>query len=220
MIRPDAFIFDLNGTLIDDMEFHNAAWYAILNEELKAGLTKEEVKSQMYGKNAELLERVFGKGHFSEAEVADISLRKERSYQAAFRPHLRLIAGASAFLEKARNAQIRMGIGTAAIPFNIDFVLDNLRIRHYFSSIVSADDVEKSKPDPETFLRGARELKVAPASCIVFEDAPKGVEAAARAGMSCIVLTTMHKKDEFAVYPNVLHYIEDYTDIWLDELFT
>ena len=220
MIRPSAFIFDLNGTLIDDMEFHSTAWYAILNDELKAGLTREQVRREMYGKNEELLERVFGKGRFSKEETDELSMRKERAYQDAFRAHLRLIAGAPGFLEKAARHGIRMGIGTAAIPFNIDFVLDNLGIRHYFSSIVSADDVTRSKPDPETFLKAAGELGKSPAECLVFEDAPKGVEAAYRAGMSCIVLTTMHEKDEFRGFPNVLRYVADYTDSCLGELFT
>ncbi|HVS95434.1 MAG TPA: HAD family phosphatase [Puia sp.] len=219
MTRPEAFIFDLNGTLIDDMEYHNAAWYAILNHDLKAGLTKEQVKQQMYGKNEELLERVFGKGRFDKQEIDEISMRKERAYQQAFRPRLQLIAGASDFLERARLARIRMGIGTAAIPYNVDFVLDNLGIRDYFGSIVSADDVEKSKPDPETCLRAAHGLDAVAAACVVFEDAPKGVEAARRAGMSCIVLTTMHGKDEFGQFPNVLGYIADYTDPSLGELF-
>ncbi|GGA99455.1 HAD family hydrolase [Puia dinghuensis] len=214
-----AFIFDLNGTMINDMEYHSIAWHSILNNDLKAGLTMAEVKSQMYGKNEELLDRVFGKGHFTKEEVDTISMKKENSYQAAFKPHLRLIAGLPAFLEKAGNKGIRMAIGSAAIPFNIDFVLDNLGIRHHFKAIVSADEVAVSKPDPETFLLAARLLGVSPESCIVFEDAPKGVEAAMRAGMSCIVLTTMHEKEEFRRYPNVLQYIADYTDRSLDKLF-
>nr|GFD38095.1 hypothetical protein [Tanacetum cinerariifolium] len=68
-----------------------------------------------------------------------------------------------------------------AIPFNIDFVVDGLDLRPYFSTIVSADDVTLSKPHPETFLKAAQLLGVAPADCLVFEDVPKGVEAAARA---------------------------------------
>ncbi len=220
MLRPKAFIFDLNGTMINDMEYHNAAWYAILNDDLKAGLTKEEVKRQMYGKNEELLDRVFGKGRFSQQERDGITRKKELSYQAAFRPYLQLIAGLPSFLEKADQHHIRMAIGSAAITFNIDFVLDNLNIRHYFGAIVSADDVTISKPHPETFLKAAEILGVAPDACFVFEDAPKGVEAALNAGMSCVVLTTMHEKEEFSQYPNVLRYIADYTDPSLDELYT
>lgn len=219
MPGQQAFIFDLNGTMIDDMPYHSAAWFSILNDDLKAGLTREEVDRQMYGKNEELLDRVFGKGRFTPQELAEISHKKELSYQAAFRPYLQLIPGLPAFLEKARQHGMRMAIGSAAIPFNIDFVLDNLGIRHYFDAIVSAEDVEVSKPDPETFTKAARILGVSPEACIVFEDAPKGVEAALNAGMRSVVLTTMHEKEEFGRYPNVLRYIVDYTDPTLDELF-
>lgn len=214
-----AFIFDLNGTMINDMEYHLTAWYTILNDELGAGLSREEVKSHMYGKNGELLDRIFGKGHFSEAQVAEISRVKEASYQEAFRPHLQLIAGLPEFLRRADRRHIRMAIGSAAITFNIDYILDNLSIRHYFKAIVSADDVTISKPHPETFLKVASLVEVAPPGCLVFEDAPKGVEAAYNAGMRCVVLTTMHEKDEFRDYPNIVHFIEDYRDPALDELF-
>ncbi len=219
-MKPRSFIFDLNGTMIDDMEYHITAWFHILNEDLKAGLSREETKSHMYGKNEELLDRVFGKDHFSREQADQISFKKERRYQETFRPHLELIAGLPAFLKTAREKGIPMAIGSAAIPLNIDFVLDNLGIRHYFPVIVSARDVTLSKPDPETYLKAARLLGVDPAGCLVFEDAPKGVEAALRADMKCIVLTTMHTKEEFSAYPNVSAFIRDYTDPVLNELFT
>lgn len=219
MPRFKAFIFDLNGTMINDMDYHNTAWFTILNEDLHAGLTREQVRQEMYGKNEELLERIFGRGHFSPQQMDAISVKKEQRYQEAFRPHLQLIAGLSQFLEKAGQHHMLMAIGSAAVPFNIDFILDNLSIRHYFSAIVSASDVEISKPHPETFLKAASLLKADPAACLVFEDAPKGVEAALRAGMKCVVLTTMHAKEEFLEYPNVVSYIANYTDPTLDELF-
>ncbi|MHA4806658.1 HAD family hydrolase [Flavitalea flava] len=219
MLKPKAFIFDLNGTMVDDMEFHVKAWYKILNDDLKAGMNWEEVKSHMYGKNVELLDRVFGKGHFSKEREDQISIEKEKRYQEAFLPHLKLITGLPAFLERAEKMNIPMAIGSAAIPFNIDFVLDNLAIRHYFKAIVSADEVAVSKPHPETFLKAAEWLGVSPGSCVVFEDAPKGVEASWKAGMPCVVLTTMHTKEEFSKYPNVIGYIADYTDNSLEDLF-
>jgi beta-phosphoglucomutase len=220
MARLNAFIFDLNGTMINDMPFHLKAWFRTLNEELNAGLSLEEVRGHMYGKNEELLDRVFGKGHFTKAQADAISLEKEKRYQQEFRPHLELIAGLPAFLEKAAKNNILMAIGSAAIPFNIDYILDNLSIRHYFKTIVSADDVVISKPHPETFLKAAAQLGVPPGSCLVFEDAPKGVEAALNAGMNCVAVTTMHAKEEFHDYPNIVRYIADYTDPSLDELFT
>jgi beta-phosphoglucomutase len=218
-MKASAFIFDLNGTMINDMEYHIKAWYHILNEDLKAGLSWAEVKSHMYGKNEELLDRVFGHGHFSQEQADQISHEKETRYQEAFRPHLVLIDGLHDFLRRAEKAGIPMAIGSAAIPFNIDFVLDNLSIRHYFKAIVSAKDVKLSKPDPETYLMAAEQLGIRPEECIVFEDAPKGVESAQRAGMKSIVLTTMHEKEEFAKYPNIAGIIADYTDPLLGSLF-
>lgn len=217
--KPKAFLFDLNGTMINDMAFHNKAWHDILTHDLGANISFDAVKRQMYGKNQDLLERVFGVGHFTQEQIDQISIEKERRYQAAYRAHLALITGLGDFLEKAQQSGIQMAIGSAAIPFNINFVLDNLNIRSYFKAIVGAEDVANSKPDPETFTKGAEILGVAANQCIVFEDAPKGVEAAQNAGMKCVVLTTMHTRAEFSAYHNIIAFIEDYTDPVLQELF-
>ena len=111
-----------------------------------------------------------------------------------------------------------MGIGSAAIMFNVDFVLDELQIREYFSAIVSANEVKKSKPDPETFLTCALNLDANPENCIVFEDAPKGVEAAAHAGMKSVVLTTMHEENEFQKFDNILLFAPDFRNINVSDL--
>lgn len=215
-----AFLFDLNGTMVDDMEYHTTAWHDILTNDLQKPLTRDQVREQLYGKNSEVLIRFFGKRKFSEDRMNELSLEKEKRYQAAYLPHLALIHGLEAFLKKAQQQGIELGIGSAAIPFNINFVLNNLELRQYFTAIVSADDVQISKPDPETFLKAARILQITPAECVVFEDAPKGVEAASNAGMKAVVLTTMHEKQEFSAYSNILAFVKDYTDPALDSLFT
>ena len=215
-----AILFDLNGTMIDDMEYHTRAWFGILNDDLNANLTLEEVKKEMYGKNSEVLVRVFGDKKFTMDEMDTLSIEKEKRYQKEFLPELKLINGLDELLKEAKARQIKMAIASAAIPFNIDFVLDNLHIRNFFGSIVSADDVATSKPHPETFLKAAALLEAAPADCLVFEDAPKGVEAAKSAGMKTVVLTTMHEKDEFAQYDNVIAFIKDYTDPFIKHLLS
>ncbi|RYG10650.1 MAG: HAD family phosphatase [Chitinophagaceae bacterium] len=217
--KPKAFLFDLNGTMIDDMEFHATAWASILNDDLGAGLSYADVKREMYGKNSELLHRIFGENHFTVERENELSIEKENRYQRDYKEHLRLIDGLDSFLEKASQQQIKMAIGSAAIPFNINFVLDNLDLHAYFGAIVSADDVATSKPNPETFLKCAQLLNVNPADCVVFEDAPKGVEAAENANIPCIVLTTMHEKEEFANYKNIVAFVKDYNDPILNQLF-
>ena len=211
-MQAKAFIFDLNGTMIHDMEYHTRAWQYLFNNDLGSNFTWDEVKAQMYGKNAEVLVRLYGPDRFTAEEMHRLSLEKEKRYQVEFRPHMALLPGLPEFLERAHQQGIPMAIGSAAIPFNIDFVLDTLHIRHYFTAIVSADDVTLSKPHPETFLKAAAQLQTAPADCIVFEDVPKGAEAAQNAGMKAVVLTTTHQASEFAALPNVLGFAQDFTD--------
>jgi beta-phosphoglucomutase family hydrolase len=206
-----AFIFDLNGTMINDMPYHTKAWQNLLNNELGGNFTWDEVKPQMYGKNPEVLVRMFGPDRFTLDEMNSLSYEKEKKYQEEFLPHLQLLPGLHDFLETAYQQGIPMAIGSAAIPFNIDFVLDNLDIRKYFSAIVSADDVVLSKPHPETFLKAAQLLNAAPTDCIVFEDVPKGAEAAENAGMKAVVITTTHEPDEFKNLQNVIHFAPDFS---------
>jgi beta-phosphoglucomutase len=213
-----AFIFDLNGTMINDMEYHTTAWRRLLNDELGGSFTWDEVKQQMYGKNPEVLVRMFGPERFTLDEMNQLSLEKEKRYQQEFLPHLKLLPGLAEFLESARQKNIPMAIGSAAIPFNIDYVLDNLNIRHYFKTIVSADDVLISKPHPETYLKVAERLQVPPADCIVFEDVPKGAQSAENAGMHTVVITTTHQQEEFAELKNVLHFSDDFTGEFFDNL--
>jgi beta-phosphoglucomutase len=213
-----AFLFDLNGTMIHDMDYHTRAWQRLFNEELGGQFTYEQVKPQMYGKNQEVLVRTFGPERFSQAEMDQLARRKEERYQAEYRPHLQLLPGLLAFLQAAKAQGIPVAIGSAAIPFNIDFVLDGLDIRPYVQAVVSADDVTLSKPHPETFLKAAAALGVAPADCVVFEDVPKGAEAARNAGMRCVILTTTHQEAEFDYLDNVLHFAQDFRDPFFRQL--
>ncbi|MGZ8510674.1 MAG: HAD family hydrolase [Chitinophagaceae bacterium] len=206
-----AFLFDLNGTMINDMAYHIKAWHGILND-LGAGISVARMKEECYGKNHELLERIFP-GRFTLEEKNRMSLEKEQQYQKDFRPHLQLISGLEDFLQRSHKAGIKMAIGSAAIMFNVDFVIDGLNIRHYFDALVSADEVTNSKPDGETWLTCANKLGLPVKECLVFEDAPKGVESAQHAGMDCVVITTMHEKEDFTGYANVLSFINDYNNL-------
>ena len=94
--NAEAFLFDLNGTMINDLEYHISAWHKILND-LGAGISMERMKEECYGKNNELLERIFP-GRYSEEEKNKMSLEKEKAYQQAFRPQLKLLNGLKEFL--------------------------------------------------------------------------------------------------------------------------
>ena len=205
-----AFLFDLNGTIVNDMPYHIQAWHRILLS-LGANIGMERTKAECYGNNGEMLERIFP-GRFADEEKEKLGAEKERAYRKEFLPHLKFINGFDEFLQAVHEEGIKTAIGSAAILPNIDFVVDGLNIRHLIDVVVSADDVKQSKPHPETFLKCAEQLGVSANDCLVFEDTPKGVEAAQNAGMDCVVITTLHVPEEFTSYKNIVGFIQDYYD--------
>ncbi len=206
-----AFLFDLNGTMINDMHYHVQAWHKVFNN-LGANLSLEETKLQSFGKNTEMLERIFP-GRFTIEERTEIAYKKEMQYQEDFRPDLKLIDGLHEFLLKAEKAKMPMAIGSAANYYNVEYALVGCNIMHLFPVIIALENVAHSKPNPETFLLCAKALNVDPALCLVFEDSPKGIEAAANAGMDCVAITTLHTAEELAEYKNVIAVISNYKNI-------
>ena len=206
-----ALIFDMDGTMVDNMMTHHHGWQQILSA-YGLDLTHEEVMATCHGKNVEIIERLFP-GKYNLEEREGISFEKESWYRSIFLPELKLIKGLPELLETASKAGIRMGIGTATPKENVDFVLDELDIRHYFQAVFHADDVKMGKPDPEVFLKVADALGAAYQDCLVFEDSPTGARTAINAGMKAIILTTTHRQEEFKAIPSVIRFVEDYSMI-------
>jgi beta-phosphoglucomutase family hydrolase len=217
-----AFIFDMDGTLADTMPHHQLAWNALI---ARLGLATDREAFHQWSSglvNKEIIPRLLGRA-VSAQELHDISEQKEAHYRELFRPQLRTIDGVMPFLQRARAAGFLQAVGSAAPPSNIDFVLDGLDLRQFFKTVVSGADVQRGKPDPEIFLQVAERLGVSPANCVVFEDSPAGVEAARRAGMSCVVVTTMQSHAQIAALgeatAHVSHIIANFNDVALDSLF-
>lgn len=206
-----ALIFDMDGTMVDNMMVHHRAWQQKLAE-LDLHFTLDEVIANCHGKNEETIERLFG-DRFTPEERDRISYEKEATYREVFKNDLKLIDGLQEVLKKASELGIPMGIGTAARPENVDFVLDNLNIRHYFKTVITAADVDKGKPDPSVFFIVADNLGVKYEDCLVFEDSPTGAKTTLNAGMKAIILTTTHKTEEFSEFSSVLKCVPDYTSI-------
>src|SRR5678810_1039271 len=99
MQEVKGFLFDMNGTMINDMQYHISAWYRILNE-FGANISMERMKEECYGKNHELIERILP-GRFTEEEKEKLSFEKERQYQQDFRPHLKPLKGLERFLNES-----------------------------------------------------------------------------------------------------------------------
>jgi beta-phosphoglucomutase family hydrolase len=211
----NGFIFDMDGTMVDNMMIHHKAWQIKLKE-LGLELSLEEVRQTIHGKNEEILARLFGEKYTPEQrkQFAD---EKEAAYREVSKQDLHAIKGLENFLKEAHFAKIPMGIGTAAPPENVAFGLEKLQLGNYFSSVVDASQVSKGKPDPEVFLRVAHRIHVTIEQCLVFEDSPVGVATALNAGCNVVVITSTHTPEEFAHFPNVKKFISDYSEISLQE---
>jgi beta-phosphoglucomutase len=217
MMNNKAFLFDLDGTLIDTMPWHFKTWQLVVKE-LGSPLEGEVLMNQLYGNGAELMHRLIPGRSFTEEEAKEIVDAKEEHYRQLFGNQITVLEGAREFLEQALQQKIPMGIGTASNQANIDFALEKLDLRRYLSAIVGADDVQLSKPHPETWLKLADALQAPPEQCIVFEDAPKGVEAAQKAGMKAIAITGHFAANDFDGYPNILKIVPSLSALHINEL--
>jgi beta-phosphoglucomutase len=212
-----ALIFDMDGTLVHNMPFHNLAWQDTLAE---AGvqIDLDEFNRATTGKkNAEILRMMLGE-QLSEPDLAYWADRKEALYRERFACCREPLPGLLHLLEQARSLGLGMAVATAAPHANIGFVLDELDLRRHFNAVVGGDDVQRGKPDPEIFLKSARILGVEPQDCLVFEDALTGIEAARRAGMHAVMICTTIDAQEVAGLPHVLRAVPDFSHLDLQTL--
>ena len=211
-----AFIFDMDGTLVNNMWYHTEAWRTLIEEngfEFNERRFLVETAGQT---NREIIPLVFGK--LSNERLSELAARKEQLYRDLYFLHRKPIDGLLEFLEKAKELGIMMAVSTAASPPNMEFILDGLDLRHFFGAITTAADVKRGKPDPEMFLKSADSLGVDAGNSIVFEDAFFGFEAAKRAGMKAIGITTVNSAEDIMKTGTVSEVHADFTTMRPDEL--
>ena len=213
-----ALLFDLDGTLIDSMPHHHdawVAWYARRGLPMNPG---EFFASTAGRTNAEILLDLFPEQTAHQhAAMAD---EKEAIYREFAGRSLALIDGAQAFVARARAAGCKLAVCTASTLPNMALAFELHGIGDWIDTVTSPADGLRGKPHPDIFLEAARRLGVAPQECIVFEDAPLGVEAARRAGMRAVALTTTLAAEEFASFPNLIAIAADFTALALADLIS
>jgi beta-phosphoglucomutase-like phosphatase (HAD superfamily) len=207
----EALIFDMDGTMIDSMGHHRQSWLAFAAHHGLA-MPIDELMRRTTGRNgAECMDELFGRP-IARDEAWQLVRHKERLYREAFGPEFREVAGFRAFARAAAARGLKLGVGTAGDAENIAFAMQHLALDAPPHAIVGGDEGLPGKPEPAIFLEVARRLGVAPAHCVVFEDAPLGIEAARRAGMRAVAVCTGHSAGELAG-PHVLAAIEHYTGL-------
>jgi HAD superfamily hydrolase (TIGR01509 family) len=148
----------------------------------------------------------------SDSEALALVQEKEALYREIFAPKFAEVPGFSAFAEAARARGLHIGVGTAGDRHNVAFVYAHLKLRPLPAVAVGGDEGLPGKPEPAIFLEAARRLGVDPAHCIVFEDAPLGIEAARRAGMHAVGICTGHSAADLSG-PHVLAHAKNFTEL-------
>jgi len=213
-----AFIFDMDGVLTDNMRFHADSWVQLFRDFGLEGLDAERYLVETAGMKGLDVLRYFLDPNISETDAGRLTELKDFLYRVTSRELIKPMAGIEAFLDAAETREVLLGIGTGACPKNIDYVLGILKFTEKFQAIVDPFQVPRGKPHPDIFLRVAELLDVQPSACIVFEDALPGVEAAQKAGMHCVAVTTTNSAKTFRHFENIVQIIDDFTQLHPDDL--
>ncbi len=207
-------IWDLDGTLIDSTEYHWLTWRDALAAD-GYSLTYDQFLASFGKRNDVVLRSYLGEG-LSLSEAGRIAEAKEGRYRELVNEHgIELLPGAAHWLARLKAEGWRQALATSAPRLNVQAVLAQLGIAENFDGIVSAEDVERGKPDPQVFLTAAAKAEVVPTRSIVVEDAPAGIEGGRRAGMRTIGVLTTHADLHADL---VVHTLEELPDNAFDQL--
>ncbi|MCG6189666.1 HAD family hydrolase [Maribellus maritimus] len=211
-----AVVFDMDGVIVDNGEFHYLAWKKFCYKH-QVPFSKENFRKTFFGRvNEQVLPILFNK-ELTKDEIQKLGNEKEKIYREIYKPELKPVPGLVSFLNELKKNNIPVAVATSASPENVDFVLNGLNIKCYFDVIVDDSMVIKGKPDPEIYLKATQLLKKAPENCIVFEDSLSGTKAALDAGARVVAITTSLKADE---HKYAEHIFSDFSEISLNFICT
>ncbi len=210
-MKTTALIFDMDGTMIDSMPFHAKSWMEFARRH-GIDIDVADLLRRTTGRTgAECMNELFGRV-VAHDEAWSLISEKEGIYRELFGPVFAEVAGFKSFAGEARGKGLKIGVGTAGDKHNIAFAMSHLKWEPAPHAMVGGDEGLPGKPEPAIFLEAARRMGVEAAHCIVFEDAPFGIEAARRAGMKAVGICTSHSAGELKG-SHVLAHVRDYNEL-------
>jgi beta-phosphoglucomutase family hydrolase len=184
----------MDGVLADTGPIHFESWVKLGNE-IGIKFTKQFF-DQTFGQQSPSITRKLVGPEVNQALIEKWASLKESYYREMVKNKLQPLPGAIDLIKDLKSEGFKLAVGSSGPPENVELLLTSLKIKNYFDVIITAADVQKGKPEPDVFLKVSNKLNLRPKNCIVIEDAPVGIQAAKRAGMNIVALTTTHDKEE------------------------
>jgi beta-phosphoglucomutase family hydrolase len=190
-----SIIFDMDGVLADTGPIHFKSWAKMAKEDANVDLSKKFFE-ETFGEQSIPITRKLVGPEVDQALVEEWANLKEQYYREMVKDKLEPLPGAIDLIKNFKKKGFKLAVGSSGPKENVELLLTTLKIKPYFDVVITAEDVKIGKPAPDVFLIVAKRLNINPENCLVIEDAPVGVEAAKKANMCSIALTTTHAIDE------------------------
>jgi len=210
-------IFDWDGVVIDSSAEHERSW-EILSVEISRPLPEGHFKRGFGKKNEVIIPEILGWAK-NPAEISKLAERKETTYRALVRDRgVQILPGARELLAALRFEKIPRAIGSSTPRQNLEAIFFATGLGEFFDAVACGNDVEHGKPAPDVFLLAAQKLALAPADCLVIEDAHAGIEAAHRAGIPVLAVATTNSLSELGAATGALESLAGVTPSMLREI--
>jgi beta-phosphoglucomutase-like phosphatase (HAD superfamily) len=214
-----AVIFDFDGVLVDSEQIHHKAFNRVLAK-FHYQLSSHEYYDRFLGLSDEELLRIVDKERhlsLSNQQFGQLLGEKANLFKEMAATEAGIIEGVPKFLNMFSDGKIPMAICSGALQPEIEMILEGAGLRSYFEAIVSAEQVEKGKPDPEGFLLALKLLNkklkksIKPEDCVVIEDSHWGLEAAKAAGMRTVAITNTYAAEHLKPADKIIAHLNDLT---------
>lgn len=199
-------IFDMDGVLVDTAWAHRRSWFDLAQEE-NLPMSDDFFRRTFGMQNDAILPQL--RPGISQEQMDALADWKELRYREIVQERLELAPGARALLEDLKRTGFRLAIGSSAPPENLNLFWAPLGLADLFDARVTKEEIPRSKPAPDTFLRAAQKLGLDPACCAVVEDAVPGVQAGKAAGMRVVAVTTTRRRQDLAQADRIVDSLAD-----------
>lgn len=215
-MKLKGLLFDMDGTLVDNLAYHFMAFDAYAERE---GFTLlEPVSLKINGMHSnDIFPLLLGNEVVAQYGLDRLNREKEEVYRDMYRPKIAPIAGVIELLKEAKKAGVKCAIGSSGCRENVEMIIEGLGIADLIDGSISGSDVTHGKPHPEIFTKAHELLGLKAEECIVVEDAVNGILAGVAAGCKCLAVTTTATA-EVLVEAGASLCVEDYSTVTIEQL--